>query len=520
MREEQEQPRKWEFTPLEQICEILDSIRIPVNATERAKRTTGKGSNELYPYYGATGQVGEIDGFLFDGEYVLIGEDGAPFLEPSKDTAYIVSGKFWVNNHAHILKSHISNKYLRYYLNQVDYSEHVTGTTRLKLNQSALRQIPIAFAPENEQRRIVAKIEELFSELDKGVESLKTARAQLKTYRQAVLKHAFEGKLTEKWREENKDTLEPADSLLERIKSEREAHYLQQLENWQQEVKEWEDNGKIGRKPTKPKINGLCKLISADEVREICSIPENWCWIHPEDLASPTPYSIGIGPFGSNLKVCDYRAEGVPLIFVRNITRDNFSLDLKFIEPQKAAVLVAHTVEPLDLVITKMGDPPGDCQVYPKNSQKAVLTADCLKFRVWNDHVERDFYKYCIWSNHVKKQLGLITKGVAQKKISVDRFKTIALPLPSKEEQKQVVAVLENIFSQIKNIEQEIETELKKSEALRQSILKKAFSGQLVSQDPNDEPASILLERISAEKTAQATAKAKAKKKTKRKTAA
>ena len=102
------------------------------------------------------------------------------------------------------------------------------------------------------QRRIVAKIEELFSEVDAGVASLKTARAQLGVYRQSLLKQAFEGKLTEKWRAQNPDKLEPAEQLLARIRSEREARYQQQLTDWQTAVEEWEAGGKEGRKPSKP----------------------------------------------------------------------------------------------------------------------------------------------------------------------------------------------------------------------------------------------------------------------------
>ena len=73
-------------------------------------------SGDLYPYYGATGQVGLIDDFIFEGEHILLGEDGAPFLDPFKDKAYLVNGNFWVNNHAHILSSIISNKYVLHYL--------------------------------------------------------------------------------------------------------------------------------------------------------------------------------------------------------------------------------------------------------------------------------------------------------------------------------------------------------------------------------------------------------------------
>ena len=116
MKEKTLVPDSWETVPLESVCNVLDSQRIPVNASERNKRIKGKKRDELYPYYGATGQVGWIDGYIFDGEYVLVGEDGAPFLDPLKEKAYIVSGKFWVNNHAHILKAFVSNKYLKYFL--------------------------------------------------------------------------------------------------------------------------------------------------------------------------------------------------------------------------------------------------------------------------------------------------------------------------------------------------------------------------------------------------------------------
>ena len=98
--------------------------------------------------------------------------------------------------------------------------------------------MPLPVPPLNEQHRIVAKIEELFSELDKGIESLKAARAKLNIYRQAVLKHAFEGKLTAQWREETKDKLETPEQLLAHIKQEREARYEQQLQEWKAAVKE------------------------------------------------------------------------------------------------------------------------------------------------------------------------------------------------------------------------------------------------------------------------------------------
>src|SRR3954454_12833477 len=171
-----ELPSGWTSAPLGEVVEILDSRRIPVNATERETRLGD------IPYYGATGQVGWIDDFLFDDEIVLLGEDGAPFLDHSKPKAYLVSGKSWVNNHAHVLvgKPGLLNGFLLYQLNTVDYGRYVSGTTRLKLPQGPMKQIELKLAPAGEQNRIVAEIEKQFTRLDAATTALKRVQANLK----------------------------------------------------------------------------------------------------------------------------------------------------------------------------------------------------------------------------------------------------------------------------------------------------------------------------------------------------
>ena len=186
------QPSKWEWVNFEEAVEIWDFLRKPINSKERAQRISDKNQEELYPYYGATGQVGYIDSYLSDGEYVLLGEDGAPFLAPVANKAYLIQGKAWVNNHAHVLRSKYNNKFLCYYLNQFNYNGFVTGTTRYKLTQAAMKRIPIPVPSPDEQERIVSKVEELFSRLDASVAELQTAKEKLKVYRQAVLKEAFD----------------------------------------------------------------------------------------------------------------------------------------------------------------------------------------------------------------------------------------------------------------------------------------------------------------------------------------
>lgn len=178
-------------------AECLDGFRKPINASERAKRIGN------IPYYGATGQVGYIDDFLTDEQLVLVGEDGAPFLDPFKDKAYLINGKAWVNNHAHILKSYFGdagNRYLMHYLNVFDYKGYVNGTTRLKLTQSNMQTIPVPYPPKEIQKKIVDIIDLEFSRLSSARTKLRSVLDSSEERRQSILHKAFTGELTERWR--------------------------------------------------------------------------------------------------------------------------------------------------------------------------------------------------------------------------------------------------------------------------------------------------------------------------------
>ena len=190
----------------------------------------------------------------------------------------------------------------------------------------------------------------------------------------------------------------------------------------------------------------------------------------------------------------------MPLVFVRNITNKNFRLKLQFVSAEKAEELSSHGASAGDILITKMGDPPGDCAIYPLDAPDAIITADCLKFRVWDTFADRGFVAHMLRCAPVKNQLGLITQGVAQKKISVERFKTVAIPLPSLAEQAEITRILDTRLTAADRMEAEIDAALSRADALRQSILKRAFAGTLVPQDPTDEPAPTLLARIKAER--------------------
>ena len=499
-------PAGWIGLTLEDAAQIHDNLREPVNSSERAKRPG------LYPYYGATGQVGWIDDFRQDGEYVLLGEDGAPFFEPTKEKAYLVSGKCWVNNHAHVLKGReglCSNRYLLYALNQTNYRGYANGTTRLKLTQSAMRQLPISLAPFAEQHRIVAKIEELFSELDKGIENLKTARAQLKVYRQALLKHAFEGKLTAQWRAErnvipakagiqpfndmdsrlrgNDEPLETADAMLKRIQQERAQRYQQQLADW-------EAAGKQGSKPKAPKP---LPPLTTEEQAELPRLPDGWGWTR----LGNTNVDVSDGPFGSNLKSSDYVDSGVRVVRLENIgTLKFFEEKESYITEEKYELLKRHTVTSGDIIFSSFIIENVRVALVPPSITKAINKADCFCVRFSGETLSNVFVLLFLSTRHVYKQLESLIHGVGRPRINTTQLKGVVIPVCSAAEQQIILAEIEARLSEADQLELTITTSLQQAEALRQSILKKAFSGQLVPQDPHDEPASVLLARIKMER--------------------
>lgn len=218
-------PDGWVWTSVDESTEVLDSVRVPVNASERDARIAGLEEQELFPYYGATGQVGWIDDFLLDDDLVLLGEDGAPFLDPA-EVAYRVEGKVWVNNHAHILKGlgGLSNSFLVHYLNAIDYRKYVSGSTRLKLTQAQMRLIPVPLPPQDELDEITRLVDALLDGASEIRAKASRLAEQVDMLHQATLARAFRGELVpteaELARREGRD-YEHAEALLARVRAER-----------------------------------------------------------------------------------------------------------------------------------------------------------------------------------------------------------------------------------------------------------------------------------------------------------
>lgn len=179
----------WPVKKLGELCDILDSQRKPVTKKDRKPGP--------YPYYGATGVQDYVADYIFDEPLVLVGEDGAKW-GAGEETAYRVEGKYWVNNHAHVLRPQrdiLLDGWLAYFLNISDLSEYITGLTVKKLNQERLRSIEIPVPPIEEQKRIVAKLEKILSKIQEAKKLKSEQLAELSALQQSVLHQAFQGKL-------------------------------------------------------------------------------------------------------------------------------------------------------------------------------------------------------------------------------------------------------------------------------------------------------------------------------------
>lgn len=395
----------------------------------------------------------------------------------------------------------VFNEFVYYYLKSAKKTaqDMASGTTFKELSGTVFGQLPVPLPPLNEQKRIVAKIEELFSELDKGIESLKTAREQLKVYRQALLKHAFEGKLTAQWREENKDKLETADVLLQRIQTEREQHYQQQLKEWQKALKKWEAGGKKDKKPAKPSQPKHLPPLTSEELDDLPELPEGWAWVKLAHIASNERFAVKAGPFGSALKKESYAPKGYKIYGQEQVIRGNPEYGDYFVDEQKYNELISCAVKPLDVLISLVGT-IGKVMVLPEKSSPGIINPRLVKISLNLNFYKAHFFKAYFESSFLKMLYATESQGTTMDILNLGIIENLPYPLCSIKEQDCILNVFSAKSSEIDQLEQTIEQALQQSEALRQSILKKAFSGQLVPQDSNDEPASVLLERIRAER--------------------
>ena len=409
------------------------------------------------------------------------GADGTKVLEPKQG----IEPKY-ISTLTHVLVHKIKDKgYARHY-------QHIEK-----------ENLPLAPLPE--QRTIVAKIEALFSDLDKGIADHKKAQDQLKVYRQAVLKKAFEGELTKEWREQQQD-LPTADELLEQIKEERQKHYEQQLENWKQAVKAWEENGNEGKKPRKPKFLKELEEFTDEDLFELHELDSYWNWVKVDKLCQYDQNAMKAGPFGSSLKKAFYTESGYKIYGQEQVISGDYKFGNYYVNNEKYQSLINCAVKPHDVLISLVGT-VGKVLILPEDCEAGLINPRLVKFSL-NDFYSEQFFKYFFESGFIKSIYKLKNHGTTMDVLNLGIIKELPFPLCSKKEQHQIVQEIESRLSVCDKVEESITESLEKAKALRQSVLKKAFEGTLLSEEeiaackaaPDYEPASVLLEKIKAEK--------------------
>jgi type I restriction enzyme S subunit len=392
----------------------------------------------------------------------------------------------------------LASGFLQYRINAgdfVSFARHLNTGDRPRVDFEQIGGFRIKIPPLPEQHRIVEKIEELFSDLDAGVASLERAKANLERYRASVLKSAVEGRLTEEWRKEHPQE-EDGQILLNRILRERR-------ENWEKDqLAQFKKKGKEPPKNWQSKY----KEPSAPDTSELPELPDGWVWATVEQLSTKVTDGVHKKPV--------YVANGIPFITVRNLTAGpgiSFE-ETSFVRPEDHAEFCKRThPEKGDLLISKDGT-LGVVRAIRTEEPFSIFVSVALVKPV--DRAMTRYWEIAFCSPQVQRQM--VGKGSGLQHIHLEDLRQDCIPLPPLAEQEQIVTLVEERLSQIESAEKTIDAELIRSKRLRQGILKRAFEGKLVSQDPKDEPASVLLERIKASKETEQpkkTKKSKAKSK-------
>ena len=350
------------------------------------------------------------------------------------------------------------------------------GTTFNAITGNQLKTFEIPLPPLPEQHRIVAKIEELFTKLDAGINELYKAQSQLKRYRQSVLKAAFEGKLTETWRAEHQGEIEPVSVLLERIlKERREKWEAEQLEQMKAKYKE----------PIAPDTSNLPEL------------PNRWKWVK---LGQVT-YLITKGS-SPRWQGFNYVDKGIFFLRSQNVGWGGLNLSNiaylpeAFNKKEKKSILQRG-----DVLLNLVGASIGRAAIASHELEGANMNQAVALIRLVRNGLDNKFLMTYLISPDAQSIIHEKKVDVARANLSLTDVSEFAVPLPPLSEQQAIVSEVESRLSVADEVEKTITVELKRAEQLRQSILKKAFSGELAPQDPSDEPASVLLERIKAKKS-------------------
>ena len=404
-----EVPESWEWTTIEDVTINRDSERIPLSLADRKKQ-----QDKVYDYYGAAGVIDKVENYLFDERLLLVGEDGANLLSRSKDNAFFAEGKYWVNNHAHVLdcprKSVLD--YVAFVINSMSLEDYITGSAQPKLTQDNLNKILIPLPPEKEQHRIIESVNDYFSFISLLEGEIDEMNSFVQKAKSKILDLAIHGKLVP---QDPND--EPAIELLKRINP---------------------------------------SFVPCDNAHCPYDIPENWYWCKLIDLCS----------FLSRGKSPTYSEERKYPVFAQkcNLYGGGISLDqARFLDSKTLSKWPEeYKLRDGDVLVNSTGTGTvgrtrlfhSDCLgnypfVVPDSHVSVVRTVD---------NIDSDYLYSIISSRYGQEYLeDNLAGSTNQKELYIGVLENMLIPLPPYDEQRRIAIKIEELFAVLDEIQKSIE---------------------------------------------------------------
>ncbi|WP_172203092.1 restriction endonuclease subunit S [Niveibacterium sp. COAC-50] len=398
------------------------------------------------------------------GRTAVVGDHVSPFAL-QRSVAVLRAPSFDSQYLSYALESPLVQKIL---------GDSAQGTAQKGVYLKTLGSIAVPLAPLPEQKRIADKLDTVLARVDACRDRLDRIPALLKRFRQSILAAATSGRLTEDWRATNPG---------------------------QDNQAELEVSAKEIKRTAGVKVRGASIQVEAELLHPL---PPSWAWIENHRLAAADSNAICAGPFGTIFKAKDFRDSGVPIIFLRHVGAGEYRTHKpNFMD---SAVWKEHhqpySVFGGELLVTKLGDPPGDACIYPAGIGTAMVTPDVMKMTVDQDVARTEYLMHYFNSPTSKKITESVCFGVTRLRIDLSLFKTFPIPTPPRAEQHEIVRRVETLFAFADRLEARLATARKQAGQLTPALLAKAFRGELVPQDPNDEPATELLKRLATQRDA------------------
>jgi type I restriction enzyme, S subunit len=458
-------PEGWEWSTLGDVSE-----KPQYGWTTKANHDTGKlkllrttditsGSVDWSSVPFCTEEPEDVEKYLIESGDVLIsraGSVGVSFLINKPERAVFASYLIRFRP-----KKGIDTKYFYYYLKSPSYWEAIgaskSGIAVPNVNASKLAQVPIPVAPLDQQKLIVAEIEKQFSRLDEAVANLKRVKANLKRYKAAVLKAAVEGRLVETEAElarRESRSYETGEQLLQRILETRRS--------------QWKGKGKY-------------KDPAAPDTTDLPELPEGWVWCGLEQVSISDKHALKAGPFGSALKKEVYVEAGYKIYGQEQVISGDPTFGDYYIDETKYRELESCAVRPGDLLISLVGT-AGKVLVLPPTAMPGIINPRLLKLSLNQTHIAPAYAAYLLQSAWARHYFKLQAHGGTMEILNLGIIKALPVPLPPLDEQRRTVEEVDRRLSLLREVEAQVEINLKRAERLRQAILTQAFTSGLLSR--------------------------------------